>query len=387
MLASGAVARAQTTTPAQSGLNVEQVLAFLVTNQGVQTSDFDKDREAAEATRATLTRALLSSIATLPVSTSSSGFTYRLNPTLGTSERASDTFGPFYIERALTSGAGQASLGFTLQYASFSSLDGNDLRSGELVTTANQFADETQPFDVETLTLNITTRTATFFANVGVNDRIDVGGAVPLVRLDVNGTRVNTYRGQALLQTIGKAERVGLADVALRTKVRLTGEGPATIAAGVEARLPTGREEDLLSAGTLAMRFLGLASYEAGSASFHGNLAIGTGGIGHEVSYGGAVAVAATPRLTVVGEFLARRIDGLEGIVATSAPHPRIAGVRTTRLTPTGQDETTAFSVAGMKWNVGGAWLLNANVLMPLSKHGLTTAITPTVALDYSFAR
>src|SRR5262245_55309479 len=105
---------------------VQDIVAFLVTNQGVQTSDFDKDREAAEATRATLTRALLASIATQPVSSSSGGFTYRFNPDLGTVERASDTFGPFYVERALTAGAGQASLGFTFQYASFHSLDGND---------------------------------------------------------------------------------------------------------------------------------------------------------------------------------------------------------------------------------------------------------------------
>src|SRR4051812_49253208 len=93
-----AYASSQETT----GQTVQDVLGFLVTNQGVQTNDFDKDREAAEATRATLTRALLSSVATLPVSTSSSGFTYRFNQTLGTVERASDTFGPFFVERALT---------------------------------------------------------------------------------------------------------------------------------------------------------------------------------------------------------------------------------------------------------------------------------------------
>jgi hypothetical protein len=46
---------------------VEQILEFLVLNQGVQTNDFDKDAEAADATRATLTRALLGSVATTPV--------------------------------------------------------------------------------------------------------------------------------------------------------------------------------------------------------------------------------------------------------------------------------------------------------------------------------
>ena len=377
---------------AQSGAEgsqqtVQDILRFLVTNRGVQTSDFDKDREAADATRDTLTRALLASVATLPVSTSSSGFSYRFNPALGTVERASETFGPFFVERALTAGEGQASLGFTLQYASFGALDGNHLRTGELMTTANRFSDESAPFDIETLTLGITTKTATFFGNVGVSDRVDLGVAVPVVSLSVNGSRLNTYRGQTLLQARGSASTVGLADIAVRSKVRLTNDGPGAVSAGVEARLPTGREEDLLGAGHAAMRFMGLASAEAGPTSIHGNFTVGFGGIGREMSYGGAVAFAASPRMTVIGEVLARRIDGIQRISAVAAPHPRLRGVETSRLMPVGEDQTSAFAVAGLKWNVGSTWLLHANVLMPLSDSGLTATFTPTIAMDYSFAR
>jgi hypothetical protein len=366
---------------------VQDILRFLVTNQGVVTSDFEKDREAAEATSATLTRALLSAIATLPVSTSSSGFTYRLNPALGTVERASETFGPFFVERALTSGAGQASFGFTLQHASFQSLDGHDLTDGEFVTIANQFTDEPQPFDVETLTLDVSTSTATFYGNVGLNDRIDVGVAVPVVRLEISGARNNTYRGQALLQARARAETVGLADVAVRSKVRLTGDGPGAVSAGVEVRLPTGRDENLLGAGDLALRFHGMASAEAGRTSVHGNFTLGTGGVGREVSYGGAVAVAATPQFTLVGEVVARRIAGVQRITEVIAPHPEIALVNTMRLVPDGRDQTTAFAVTGFKWNVGGTWLLHGHVLWPMTESGLTARLTPTVALDYSFTR
>jgi hypothetical protein len=381
----GSAADAQTTTTPQP--TVQDILGFLVTNQGVQTSDFDKDRAAAEATRATLTRALLSSIATLPVGTSSGGFTYRFNPALGTAERASETFGPFYVERALTAGAGQASVGFTLQYASFQSLDGNDLRNGGFVTVANQFTDEAQPFDVERLTLNISTKTATVFGTVGLSDRVDLGVAVPLIRLDVTGTRLNTYRGITALQATAAADAGGFGDIAVRSKVRLTGDGPGAISAGVEAKLPTGRAEDLLGTGEFAMKFLGLASYESGAASIYGNFGLGTGGIGREVTYSAAGAVAMTPRVTLVGELLGQRIAGMQRIVPVVAPHPRIRGVTTTRLMPSGEDQTDAYAVAGMKWNVGGTWLLHANVLFPLTDGGLTTTFTPTVSLDYSFAR
>src|SRR3954471_21821334 len=142
LLALALPARAQSTSPSTPQTTVQDIVTFLVTNQGVATSDFDKDRAAAEATRVTLSNALLASIATVPVSSSSSGFSYRLNPTLGTVERASQTFGPLYVERALTAGAGQASIGFNMQYSKFTSLDGNDLRNGTLVTTANKFRDE-----------------------------------------------------------------------------------------------------------------------------------------------------------------------------------------------------------------------------------------------------
>jgi hypothetical protein len=381
-----AAAYAQSTSPT-SETTVQDIVTFLVTNQGVATSDFDKDRAAADATRQTLSNALLASIATVPVSSSSSGFSYRLNPAIGTVERASQTFGPFYVERALTTGAGQASIGFNLQYARYTSLDGNDLRDGSFVTVANQFRDEPTPFDTETLTLDVQTKTAMFLANVGVSDRVDLGAAVPLIRLDISGSRVNDYRGTALLQARATAETTGLGDIAVRTKVRLTPDGPGAIAAGVEARLPTGREEDLLGSGKLALRFTGLASYEAGISSVYGNFTVGTGGIGRELAYSGAVAIAATPRVTVVGELLARQIDGLERIDAVSAPHPRIAGVDTIRLIPTGDKELTAFGVAGIKWNVGGTWLLHAHVLMPLMQHGLTSEFTPTIALEHTFAR
>src|SRR5689334_10703074 len=75
-------AHAQSASPSSQG-TVQDILTFLVTNQGVATSDFDKDRAAAEATRDTLSSALLASITTVPVSSSASGFIYRMNPALG----------------------------------------------------------------------------------------------------------------------------------------------------------------------------------------------------------------------------------------------------------------------------------------------------------------
>jgi hypothetical protein len=91
--------------------------------------------------------------------------------------------------------------------------------------------------------------------------------------------------------------------------------------------------------------------------------------------------------MTLIGEVMARRIAGFQRIGEVAAEHPRLRGVQTTRLMPIGDNQMSAFAVAGMKWNVGSTWLLHANVLMPLSDSGLTARFTPTVAMDYSFAR
>ena len=384
LLSAPAFAQSSSTTTTTVGNIVE----FLVLNRGVPTGDANQDLAAAEATRATLTRALLSSVATIPVGSPSGGFTYRLNPELGTVERASDTFGPLYLERALTSGVGQASFGFTFQYASFQSLDGNNLRDGDFVTVANQFRDEAAPYDVERLSLNITTRTATLAANVGITDRIDVAVTVPMIRLEIDGTSINDYRGQPFLTARATATATGIADIGIRGKVRLTPAASATaVAAGTEVRLPTGREEDLLGAGELALRFLGIASHEWSRAGVYGNFVIGTGGLGREVSYGGGVSVAPAARLTLVGELMLRKLAGVQGIDAVVAPHASIQGVDTTWLVPSGKDEMTGFSAFGFKWNVASGWLVQTHVLVPVSDNGLTAKFTPGFAIDYSFGR
>ena len=69
---------------ARAQQSVRQVLSFLLTNQAVRTGDIEKDAAATAATRDTISNALLVELATLPISTSSSGFTYLFNSELGT---------------------------------------------------------------------------------------------------------------------------------------------------------------------------------------------------------------------------------------------------------------------------------------------------------------
>jgi hypothetical protein len=370
-----------------SAQSVSDVLTFLVTNQGVQTGSVERDRQAALATSTTISRALLANLATLPVATSSSGFVYRLNPELGTVERVTQSFGPFFVERAITAGRGQVSIGATFQQLRFTMLDGHNLRDGTLVTTANQFTDESAPFDVDQLTLGITGSVATLYGNVGITDRIEVGVAVPMVSLVVDGSRVNTYRGRTFTQATAHARSTGLADMVIRTKFTPYREDGAALAGAIDVRLPTGRSEDLLGAGSRSVKFSLIGSLESGRVSSHVNAGVSVGGLATELSYGAALGLAASHRVTVIGELVGRLLDSPSGIVPVTAPHPTLLGVETIRLAPDSSRLNMMSVAPGLKWNLSQTWVLAANVSIPLTKDGLTAPFTPFVGLDYAIGR
>lgn len=375
-------AHAQTTnTPRQS---VAEVLSFLLTNQAIPTGDFAKDRAAAEATSETIARALLVSLTTQPLASASSGFSYRFNSALGTFERASDSFGPFFAERVQTTAPGQVAIGVTYRYAKFDTLDGRNLTDG-FVTTANQFRDEASPFDVETLIMKLSTHTLALTANAGVTNRVEVSGALPFVALRLEGQRTNVYRGSTFVQASGNADVAGFGDAIARVKVRLAGTRAGGLAVGGDVRLPTGRKEDLLGAGRVGYRVLAITSAEGPLVAAHANVFLARGGLSDETGLTGAVAITPAARVTVSGELVVRRLSELHSIQELTAPHPTISGVNTLRLVP-GEGSTTLSQVAvGFKWNATETWLINGNIALPMGNSGLTAKWVPTIGIEYTF--
>jgi hypothetical protein len=369
--------------PAAAQQTTLEVLSFLLTNRTIITGDFDRDAQAAAATRDTVASFLIQELSTVPISSSSGGFTYRIDSDLGTVIRASDSFGTFYTERSLTAGRHRASFGIGYQSTSYNTIDGHNLRDGTLVSTAATL--NGQQFDAETVSLRIRTDVMTLTGNYGLTDKLDVGLALPFVRLDLQGERVDTYRGQSFFQATGSASASGLGDVVARLKYNVLSRGASGISVGAEARIPTGDEDNLLGSGdfSFAPRFIG--SFEGRSIGFHGELSYALNSDTNTLAYGAAVTVAAAPRVTVVGELVGRRFDGLGQLTSTTLPHPRLVGVATTRLT--GVEETTdrVVLIGGIKWNVTGTWLLTANLLRPITEGGLNAGWVPTVAFDYSF--
>jgi hypothetical protein len=373
--------------PAQAAAQstVTEIMSFLVTNRAIPTDDFERDRAAAEIAAGTITRALLINLTTVPIASSSSGFLYRLNPELGTVERATESFGGFFVERALTPGHGRGSFGMSAYSSSFDKLDGHDLRDGTFLTTATQFVDETTPFDTDSLTLRVRSEMLTVFGSIGIGDRFEIGGVVPFVRLNLEGERVNVYYDQTGLQASASATVSGVADVAVRAKYTLLSAHGGGAAIAGELRLPTGDEANLLGAGSAGFRIFGIGALERGALMLSGNAGIVRGGVSDEFTVGGAAAVAAHRRLSVTAEVVARRISELRPIVLDAQPHPTKDDVNTLRLLGGEPGRLVAGAVTGVKWNPGGTIVVGAHVRWNFTSAGLTSPITPAVGLEYGF--
>src|SRR4030095_4045195 len=115
--------------PAQQQLTISQILPQLL-GKTIVVSPGDpphsanhpaKSKQGPEqlAVPGQFNQALLPLLSTYPVGSPSGGFTYIFDPALGTFTRASQSFGPFFAERALTIGRTKVSVGLGHQRATY----------------------------------------------------------------------------------------------------------------------------------------------------------------------------------------------------------------------------------------------------------------------------
>jgi hypothetical protein len=371
--------------PARAQDTLSGVLSFLLINRSIPTGDFSRDEQAAAATRDAIVSFLQTELARVPVTSPSSGFTYRLDPSLGAAVRSSDSFGPFFTERSLSAGRRQLTFGIAFSQAAFDTMDGQKLRTGTLVATASRLTGDTQPFDAETLTIQIDSRTVTLSAHAGLTDRLDIGATIPLVSVNFNGERVDTYRGSALVQATAAASATGLGDLVIHGKYNLWRRGASGIAAGVEGRFATGDTENLLGSGENLVTPRAIASFERARLGVHGNVGYTVGQTGRAVEYSGAVSAAASPRLTIIGELVGRRESTGQRLTEIVEPRADLIGVETIRLVALPAATNRAIVVGGVRWNAAGRWLVGAYVLRPITTAGLNARWVTSVNIDYAF--
>src|SRR5262245_1818424 len=215
-----------------------------------------------------------------PLTSSAGGFTYNFDPTLGVFVRSTESFGPIYAERADTLGKGKINMGLNFSHSTFDDINDLSLRGGglKLVFThadVNHDHSNLEPFvegDViqATLSADIKTDIFAFVMSFGMTDRLDLGRAVPIVKVSIDavtdatldrlatgGTAPSTHRflnggDRETFQQSGSASGVG--DVVLRAKYRVSPGTNWGLALGFDARLPTGDEENLLGTGATQIK-------------------------------------------------------------------------------------------------------------------------------------
>ena len=137
-------------------------------------------------------QAIVSQLTTLPIGSSSGGFSYGLDASLGIFSRTTGSFGPAFAERALTIGRNKFSFGTNFQHSGFDTFEGKDLRDGSIKFYLTHKPETGAFFEgdvIETaLDLRLKTDTVAFFVDYGVTNRLDVGVAVPIVSVRMDAS-------------------------------------------------------------------------------------------------------------------------------------------------------------------------------------------------------
>ena len=363
--------------------------------------------------------ALTGQIVSLPLPAPASGFTYQFDPGLGVFTRSTSSFGPILAERADTIGARRVSIGFAYQRLAFDSIENIDLQSVPAVFTHDNAELRGGREDVITTVNSIdseVSRSAAFIT-YGVTNDLDVSIAVPYITTDIVVTSDATVRRigttvpeihffRAVDDSIGDrriytafGHASGIGDITIRMKQAIKKSPRNGIALGLDLRLPTGDENNLLGTGAPAVQPFAAWSATYGTFAPHINLGYqwnGSSTLAGDIEAGvsedlpdvavyalGAV-VAIHPRVTLALDVLGRYIIDsprvrLEDFVALDghSVFPNIAF-------DTGSINELS-SAVGLKINVAGRLLLNTNLLMRLNSEGLRDKISPLVGVEYAF--
>ncbi len=359
---------------------------------------------------------IVTQLATFPIGSPSGGFSFTFDPTLGTFERATQSFGPAFAERALTNGKGKLTFGVNTQYSNYSSFEGQSLDNGDVKFYLRHEDSGGLFFEGDVveaaLDLDLSSSTTTAFANYGVSDRFDVALAVPIIRVSMNARidaevlpfstpnvpGIHVFPNgtkNAAFSSSGSASGIG--DVLVRTKYRFLDSPGGGLAAGVDLRLPTGNDEELLGTGAAAVTGTLIGSTTVGRFAPHFNVGFTKSGSGDvvnapdEFGYRFGTEYVVTPTVTLTGTFIGRTLidAGRLQLSTTSWSFRDNMGV----MGNTTFDEYTARDGAlnlatlavGGKFNVAGNFLVSANVLVALSSAGVTARVTPVFGVDYSF--
>ncbi len=339
-------------------------------------------------------------LSSLPLGTSAGGFTWTFDPAIGAFARSSESFGPTFAERALTVGKRKFSFGFNYQHSSYDNIEGKDLDDGSIKSYSTASIGGITLYIQNAISITTSSDTFDLYGTLGVSDRFDIGFAVPVVSVALGGSgegRSGLFPG-TISPVLGSESwnwsASGIGDIVLRAKYNVLKAKGGGIAAAADMRLGTGDEYDLLGIPGSQIKMYAIGSATVGKLSPHFNVGY-TASFGsdvatdvssplldppNEVNYVGGFDVAVARRATVAVDFLGRTLLGVGRLVDT----PMAFNSAYSEFELVDGNLNQAMVALGGKVNIFSTTLLTANVILPLTRKGLT-GTTWTMGFDYSF--
>jgi hypothetical protein len=341
-------------------------------------------------------------IGTAPFGTSSGGFVFKLDPSTGLLARTTTTFGPSFTDRALTSGEGQVNTGVAFSSTTYDKL--GDFALSRLpvgsVTATSAAASRTLTAD-----LQLSSRTLALSGTVGVTENLDVGVVVPMVSVRIKGAS-SLVSGDGTLVRLAETNGIfsGIGDVSALAKFRFVKfkgpdlPDPGGVALLVNMRLPTGDRDSLRGLGITRTLVSVVASGGRGRLRPHANAGFEFWSKGvevatnlapresasarHQIQYAAGVEIEATPKVTLLVDFLGQEIRG-GGRVGAVTDTPSVAGVTSVQsMIALREGIRKALLVPGLKVNLKGKMLLSLNAIITMKNNGLHARVTPVVGIN-----
>ncbi|HEV2136435.1 MAG TPA: transporter [Terracidiphilus sp.] len=365
---------------------------------------------------------IASQVSQLPLATASAGAVVVYHA--GVPETFNN-LGPILIDRAQTVGRHRLFIGFTASQFVFTDVDGFPLKKLPFAFESTAY----QPGTTTVVSNTYTTEQANarfkinqFLAvgTFGLTNRVDMSVIVPVEYVSLGATAQNSisYTVNSNNQVVegpysnpsaysaGTASGVG--DVTVNGKGVLWSGERASVAAGLNVRIPTGDDLNLLGSGawgftpSIVYSYLGRVSphakfgYEWNTTSELNNPTLTAGGnkqLPGGMQYDIGADWAMNKKVTIATDLLGSQFlntpELLVGTVSVSCSSTVQGTCPQNNEIPASNTGIASYTInnasVGLKWNPARNLVLSANGLFQINNTGLRSRPTPLIGISYKF--